>query len=74
MCDPGCDGFPSLDLVGNSTTQVSIPFMYLLFLFLYIYRWESHYPGVPETPIESQSQVLLQWLHLPSIALTLMVT
>ena len=30
MCDLGCDGFPSLDLVGNPTTQVGILFMYLL--------------------------------------------
>src|ERR1700748_2177104 len=36
MCDHGCDGFPSLDLVGNPSTQVSIIFMYLL-LCSYIY-------------------------------------
>ena len=30
MCDLGCDRFPSLDLVGNPTTQVGILFMYLL--------------------------------------------
>ena len=36
MCDLGCDGFPSLDLVGNPSTQVSTPLLYLL-LYSYIY-------------------------------------
>src|SRR3984885_13157280 len=58
MCDHGCDGFPSLDLVGNPSIQVSIIFMYLL-LCSYILRWESLYPGNPETLFQSQSLVLV---------------
>src|ERR1700742_4364789 len=43
----------------------------IYYYYSYIYnRWESHYPGVPETPIKSQSPVLVQWLRLPSVALT----